>query len=172
MPLTQAPKLCPDCKVNTRQILIKSGKINTYCKECSYKRTKAWREKNKEYDSLRKKEWVEKNKKHVKAHAKLWQISNKLHIKEYVLQKKFGISLEEFHKMWDNQSGLCGICNEPMLPDGNFKNSVHVDHDHKTGKVRGLLHSVCNRKLGIIEDFNFLNKALNYLRKEGINPFL
>jgi hypothetical protein len=54
------------------------------------------------------------------------------------------------------QSGLCAMCNKPM------KDPV-VDHDHETGKVRGLLHHRCNVGLPYIEDAGFRANAVAYL---------
>jgi Recombination endonuclease VII len=70
----------------------------------------------------------------------------------------------DFNELWEKQGGLCALCNEPMLPRGKAAKSVVVDHDHSCcppnpgrahsscGKcVRGLLHSACNRFLGLLE---------------------
>ena len=45
--------------------------------------------------------------------------------------------------------------------------SLHIDHDHKTGKVRGLLCHGCNTAIGLMkDDVNILTKAIEYLKKE------
>lgn len=63
----------------------------------------------------------------------------------------YGISLLEYRQMSAAQAGRCAVCKK--LPDGEGCNAVlAVDHDHATGKVRGLLCGPCNRALGIMED--------------------
>src|SRR5438094_9480440 len=56
------------------------------------------------------------------------------------LKRKFGISLEQYEEMLAKQGGVCAICGAPP-PEGT---SLHVDHDHETGEVRGLLCFPCN----------------------------
>ena len=62
----------------------------------------------------------------------------------------------EYQEMITAQHGLCAICREAMI-------RPKVDHDHVTGKVRGLLCHRCNLRLSGIEDAQFMEKALNYL---------
>jgi hypothetical protein len=63
------------------------------------------------------------------------------------LLSKYGLTLDDFARMMADQGGGCWICFRPPK-----KASLHVDHNHKTGAVRGLLCGMCNRKLiGIIE---------------------
>ena len=61
--------------------------------------------------------------------------------------------------MFDNQGGVCAICGNKERNNRNLS----VDHNHDTGKVRGLLCELCNRKLGTMEDGMFYKKALKYL---------
>jgi hypothetical protein len=72
-----------------------------------------------------------------------------------VVTKEFLIDLHE------KQKGKCAICNEePKTVRG-----LHIDHCHKTGKVRGLLCHGCNVALGSFkEDVTLLNKAIEYIR--------
>ena len=57
------------------------------------------------------------------------------------LQKKYGISLEQYDKMLENQKYRCGICGKHRQ---DSKLNFDVDHDHKTGAIRGLLCRYCN----------------------------
>jgi hypothetical protein len=62
--------------------------------------------------------------------------------------------------MFKSQSGLCGICSNPL----NSISESHVDHDHSTGSVRGLLCRECNTGLGKFkDDTSLLFKAIAYL---------
>ena len=59
-------------------------------------------------------------------------------------QKAYGISIETYNKLLKSQKYRCAICNKPNLPtDQHFD----IDHNHKTGHVRGLLCSYCNRSI-------------------------
>lgn len=62
------------------------------------------------------------------------------------------------------QGGVCAICGGP--PDGRWKR-FHVDHCHKTGRVRGLLCRKCNNGLGNFGDsVETMRKAIAYLRRK------
>lgn len=84
-------------------------------------------------------------------------------------KKKYGITLEEFNAWYITQEGKCGICKQfmiqPLMQRGQPLNISCVDHDHKTGEVRGLLCSGCNKALGLFKDnIEFLNGAIRWLK--------
>lgn len=86
----------------------------------------------------------------------------KAHQRNSGLKAKYGIDQQEFNKMLKNQGKKCGICSRK--PKG--KEIFHVDHDHDTGKVRGILCNHCNRGLGLLRDNEeIVASALKYLRK-------
>lgn len=67
------------------------------------------------------------------------------------------------------QGGRCAICKRPFASIDAKKRatSVRVDHDHATGKVRGLLCNPCNTGLGMFQDsIGVLEEALAYLQKD------
>lgn len=76
------------------------------------------------------------------------------------IKRSYGVTLEQYDQMCEQQGGVCAICGS-VDPNGR---RLAVDHDHKTGKVRGLLCSRCNLGAGFIEDDVFVSKALFYLR--------
>lgn len=80
--------------------------------------------------------------------------------------RRYGITLADYNEMLAVQKGLCLICTEPetaKFKDGRIKR-LSVDHDHKTGKVRGLLCNPCNRGIGYLRDsLPIIKGALNYL---------
>ena len=82
------------------------------------------------------------------------------------LKSNFNLSLDEYKRMWTNQSGLCAICNQPETHKRNGKvKNLAVDHNHKTGKIRGLLCSSCNTGIGKLkEDVTILSSAIRYLK--------
>lgn len=69
--------------------------------------------------------------------------------------KKYGITIYQYMDMLELQNGLCAICLKPETAAdkkyGKIKN-LAVDHDHKTGLVRGLLCFKCNYAIGLLED--------------------
>lgn len=71
----------------------------------------------------------------------------KLARREYALSTNYGITLEQYDRMLEAQNHLCAVCGRP--PNGT---PLHVDHDHQTGVVRGLLCYQCNTVLGLIDD--------------------
>ena len=79
------------------------------------------------------------------------------HNKNYMLNYTYGISLEEYNKFPQH----CNICGSTEEGRGFHMN---VDHDHKTGKVRGLLCNGCNRGLGLLKEENLLS-AIQYLEQ-------
>jgi len=87
--------------------------------------------------------------------------------RSYHLRKKYGLSPAKFKALLDAQNGRCAICDallDPAVPRGD--GSVHVDHDHAVGRVRGLLCNRCNPGLGNFRDDPvLLEKAANYLRR-------
>lgn len=81
----------------------------------------------------------------------------------YQLQRRYGITLEDFNKMVSEQGGVCAIC-------GNLPKSTkgfHVDHNHVTRKVRGVLCASCNRSVAALDNKEWLVKAEAYLEKNS-----
>jgi len=77
------------------------------------------------------------------------------------LKYRYNISQKEYNQMLNKQDGKCIICGE--LPT-TFKN-LSVDHNHKTGKIRGLLCDHCNRGIGFLKENPYiLIKAIKYLK--------
>ena len=82
----------------------------------------------------------------------------------------YGIDAAEFERMSREQGGLCACCGR--LPRGGRHPGLHVDHDHKTGAVRGLLCHHCNFGLGQFGDsVDRLFAAVNYLRRGRTTEF-
>lgn len=84
----------------------------------------------------------------------------------YQLRALYGLSLDGFDELLTAQNGLCAICDVTLVVGGNTKTSAHVDHDHTTNEVRGILCANCNVGLGKFHDDAMkLMKAAEYLFK-------
>ena len=80
-------------------------------------------------------------------------------------KNKYGITIEDYDRMLEDQGGRCAICrtNDP----GGSGSRFAVDHDHKTGKVRGLLCQNCNTGIGLLQDnVLILEQAIRYLNEK------
>lgn len=71
-------------------------------------------------------------------------LTTKEKAKDKYLQKKYGITLQTYKDMLLKQNNSCDLCGKPA---SNFKRALHVDHNHKTNKVRGLVCFHCNKEL-------------------------
>lgn len=90
-----------------------------------------------------------------KAKVSKWYYSGKQDVvKNNNLRFKYGMTLEEFKGMEKVHGGLCAVCRKP-----DRRRALHVDHDHATGIVRGLLCSDCNNGLGAFRDNSALMRA-------------
>lgn len=125
-----------------------------------------YREKTKNIKSQRDKERYQANKEEKK---KFYHVNKKL-MKGRQLVKKYGITLEEYNLRLKNQNNVCAICKSSENTGGR---ALAVDHDHETGKIRGLLCSKCNVSLGNINDnVEILRKMIQYLEQSAGGVFV
>lgn len=77
------------------------------------------------------------------------------------LMNRYGITIQQRNEMFNKQDGLCAICGKPPK---TILTQFHIDHDHMTGRIRGLLCVKCNMGLGLFKDnLRLLEKAKEYL---------
>lgn len=102
-----------------------------------------------------------------KAREAEWRSSHPDYARNTNLRRNYGITLDDYNRLAEEQGGKCIICGR--VPEGKHNQGrLHVDHDHKTGKVRGLLCSHCNRGLGFLGDSpDILRRAAAYLTDRG-----
>lgn len=85
------------------------------------------------------------------------------------LKRKYGITPDIVFEMYEQQEGRCAICRtRGDVRELGFvkRESLCVDHDHRTGEVRGLLCGFCNRGIGLLRDSqDILTSAKKYLNK-------
>jgi hypothetical protein len=90
------------------------------------------------------------------------KIYHKEHWREYHLRRKYGITVPEYDELMRRQGSVCACCGSA---NGGVR-AFHLDHDHRTGKVRGILCNNCNAALGLIRDDPEIALAMaNYLKK-------
>lgn len=102
----------------------------------------------------------------VSRRAKLWDENNPVKKRErsrkYLRNKNYGIGELAVGILFLAQQGHCACCLKP------FTDTPQVDHDHKTGKIRGLLCGLCNRALGLVkDDIQTLVTMIHYLEKHN-----
>jgi hypothetical protein len=125
-----------------------------------------WNTENKGKVAMIKKRWREANKLQIAEHFKQWSANNPDKVKNKILQYRYGITLNDYNRMFAEQKGCCKICN---IHASELKVPLQVDHSHITGVVRGLLCGLCNSRLGEsnIGRFNstdiLYSKALGYI---------
>jgi AraC-like DNA-binding protein len=131
---------------NARRVLPRVASIGTSRnREREIARVKAWQQANPE----RLKAWREKNR-----DRRLEQL------REIHLRNKFGLTPDEYDRIFKAQAGLCALCKSPPTPGI----SLHVDHDHGTGEIRGLLCVRCNNAIGLLrEDPDLMRRAARYV---------
>lgn len=87
-----------------------------------------------------------------------------------MLRNRFGITLEEYEEMLERQDGKCAICGkaESALSNAGIPGKMlAVDHDHETGRVRGLLCQRCNIGIGQFQTAQALIMAAEYLFRQN-----
>ncbi|MGH2494917.1 MAG: endonuclease VII domain-containing protein [Ktedonobacteraceae bacterium] len=116
--------------------------IDIYCKQC---RTVSTQAKKQEKDKSRVQNDLRMSQRRVRK-----------------LRSLYGITEKEYISLYNQQQGLCAICGRPERK--SLGKTLCVDHNHFTGKVRGLLCSNCNSGLGHFEEnLDYLNRAIEYL---------
>jgi len=124
-------------------------------------RKKTWREANPERDAATTKAWAEANPERRAASNKAWREAHPEHSRVKWLRSAYGISQADYAEMLEAQEHGCAICGKTKAEEGM---RLSVDHDHDTGKVRGLLCGSCNRAIGLLRhDPELLRSATVYL---------
>lgn len=112
-----------------------------YCYDCDNLYWKNYYKKHPEYFNKRHTPKTDKN---------IW------------LKTNYGITLDDYNRMFKEQDGKCAICGKPQI---ELNHSLHVDHNHKTDRVRGLLCKYCNFRISVLEDIYFKKLADEYFKK-------
>lgn len=144
--------------------------LRTQCKQCDIDYAIKYRSKNREKINAATREWYKQNKSKVKEYHKRYRekhldrirANQRKNNKKYYDKYVYGLDENTRLKIYDRQKKKCAICGK-NLP---FK-KTNIDHNHKTGEIRGILCSKCNIGLGYIEDNEFNRKAKEYLKNSA-----
>jgi len=138
-------KICTGCQQEKplTEFFSRGGKLvhlyKSQCKLCMQAKRQAWAEQNRDHLN----DWRRNN----------WVVTNRR-------LRRRGATQDMYNAMYEAQKGCCALCNEP---EEKFS-WLCIDHDHETGKIRGLLCPNCNRGLGLLKDnANLLQKAAEYI---------
>jgi len=181
-------KKCTKCKIlkSISEFSIDNSRydnLKATCNKCCNINTKNWYANNVEKarkianDSYKKrKESISERRKQLRAlnpekhkeSVKNTKLKNSVHyqnLNKLASWRRAGMknmTIEKYEKMFELQKECCAICN---IHQSKLKKKLFVDHDHTTGKVRGLLCPQCNSVLGYVNDsIEVLVKMIGYLK--------
>lgn len=120
------------------------------CKACNLKVQAARIQANPEANRRRAKEWRLDNPERAARRDEHYRATGRKRIsdRKSYLKRKFGITPERYDAMLAAQGGVCAICGRPP----NSGAALHIDHDHRTNRIRGILCFRCNNALGDLDD--------------------
>ena len=136
--------------------------VRPECKACNLAEKARRHAANPEPARERTRRWQEENPDRYRQKAQQYREDGRKQIadRRSYLKRKYGITLEEYDRKLAEQGGVCGICGREPRPDI----SLHVDHSHTTGALRGLLCFPCNVAIGLIrEEHDRLEAIRRYL---------
>lgn len=147
-------KTCSKCS-STKSVELFSKdkkKKDGYCSQC-----KSCQNSDKARNNEVRKQYYERNKSNILLSMRQKYKADPAAAKDRDLKKAYGISIEQYNALLKSQQECCAICKQHK---SLFKKSLAVDHCHRSGKVRGLLCTNCNRAVGNLKDSVDLAKNL------------
>ena len=163
---TKICRICNIKKLISEFFKFKSNKDGLFhdCKICCRNRNRKNHNKRIKTDIKYKEKMLLKSKNDYYKHRK----SRIKRVKTYDLKCKYGLTPKDYLSLFNKQKGRCLICNKTNTrkhkSGKNF--DLHVDHNHKTGQIRGLLCGKCNLGVGLFnENINNIKKVVAYLEK-------
>jgi hypothetical protein len=136
----------------------------SWCKPCWNAYMKEYYQKNRDAIGRHAKEWVEANPERNAITKTKYFSRPDIRVREHArrIYRSYGISAEQYYDTLKEQGGVCAICGGV---NGNGKR-LHVDHNHATGQIRGLLCNKCNNAVGLLdEDPLKAQRLILYLEK-------
>lgn len=115
--------------------------------------------------NIKRKEWELKNPDRRREYKREWQRKPEQVEKRKIKHRERAYKLSEtdYQTMLGEQGHLCKLCENPLIKGYN---TIHIDHCHETGRVRGILCQPCNQGIGFLRhDEEILRKAIVYVKK-------
>jgi hypothetical protein len=130
------------------------------CKACANQKAAKWVRDNPDRAKAARQAWGKRNKDQVNQRARERYKKDPTRDLNAKRKYRYGVDETQYQLMCEEQHWLCAICGNPST------RNLHVDHDHATGKIRGLLCGPCNHGLGMFrDDPKRLRAAIRYLLK-------
>lgn len=146
-----------------RKHKLTKDRLNIWCNSCQISYQKEWVKQNPE-----KANWRKRNPEKSKKARRAWEASNPekvrgCWIKKYWPHLTGNEAIIEYQRLFEKQQGSCAICG---LKECSPTKRLAVDHDHVSGKVRGLLCDRCNRGIGYFrESIDIMSNGITYLKR-------
>lgn len=156
-------KLCRRCgetkplEAFYRDRYAKDGR-SAYCAECNKRKVREWADANPDRSRATAERFRHRNRTVLNTRARERRQADPAAHRDAKLRYRYGLGLEEFGQLSEAQNHACAICGNVVL--------LHVDHDHASGAVRGLLCAPCNQGIGLLrDDPERLQAAIDYLTR-------
>jgi hypothetical protein len=140
---------------------MRDGRRND-CKPCNLAAKKRRYEADPATEIARVKKWQQENAERLNAYRRAHNATpeRKRALRSGYYRRTYGLTADEVDDMLAAQGGVCAICKE--RPEVEAR--MHVDHEHCTGTIRGVLCSRCNHAIGLLrEDPVLFARAADYL---------
>jgi hypothetical protein len=131
---------------NIKEELVKEQAWRDQNREKVREACRRYRERHREERNERARELHAKNPEKRRASYRKWAMSHKTELRYTTRFRRYKITREEIEKIATDQENKCAVCHR------EFDRTPHVDHDHVSGKVRGLLCANCNLAIGSAGD--------------------
>jgi hypothetical protein len=133
------------------------GPKRNQCSKCRSDYNKELKKRSKDYDDS------------CRYHSKYWALNNPERKRAGHVKQTYGLEWGELVSKYESQNGCCEICKKPVSLYKGYSDAktAHVDHNHITGEVRGLLCSRCNTIIGVLE----ANQDLAFLMVEYLDRY-
>jgi hypothetical protein len=119
------------------------------------------------YNRGRRVEHPERERRYHAEYQAAWRKANPHKDREYTIRNRYGLEAADYQRLYEHQGGKCAICGKPE-ERAERHHRLTVDHDHSTGRVRGLLCFTCNLAIGLLQDDAALvASARDYLEDGG-----
>jgi hypothetical protein len=156
-----------------RQAGCKDGHRND-CRFCFQARLKKRADEQpelREQARERTRRWIDENREHYDAYKAEYRRTGRAKepLRRAHLKAKYGLTVEQYDELLASQGGGCAVCGRTATE----KRPLHVDHDHVSGRVRGILCFNCNVGIGSFQDSpTVMLAALEYLTRTRVLDWL